>query len=510
MAIHLNIAGTHGRSQEQQAEVREAKRILKERIRCDWEYGPLPQHRSSGIRPPVVDDSRPTTTTAASLVQDVREPIAGFRFHSTTTSVGGGGGGDGGPSSQHPPGGVLGLTFDPTEWRDREYSSMSESSDEEEEVTAETVILESFRLSQRMELGRPSGSKAGGSKGKPFRFDGPDSVGAEVAARRQATKRRRQTRLAEESGWNDGLAHWLRRRDEWCGARDADAVLALQKRKAAADADPDRPATSASTSLADAESEGSTPRTSVSSSPNTPGSPSATTPEPSLSDVPPTTVAPKGSSTTATTTTTVTPTVSTGTSIPENAAVPAIPTSSQPPPPPNPQPSSSSSSPPPPTPISSHPSSSLLLPLAPPLLPASHPIRARITPQSYPEIYSKIILQARTPSVPINLRTLLAALVAGWKADDEWPPKPSAGLAAEKSLGRKKTAAAASNARPAARRRDVGGEREPEGLRHGVKAAVGRVLRLGGALSSSHSSSGGGVGGDAAAKNTSRRKEEGG
>jgi hypothetical protein len=113
--------------------------------------------------------------------------------------------------------------------------------------------------------------------------------------------------------------------------------------------------------------------------------------------------------------------------------------------------------------------------------------------------------------VPINLRTLLAALVAGWKADDEWPPKPSAGLAAEKSLGRKKTAAAAaSNARPAARRRDVGGEREPEGLRHGVKAAVGRVLRLGGALSSSHSSSGGGVGGDAAAKNTSRRKEEGG
>jgi hypothetical protein len=120
------------------------------------------------------------------------------------------------------------------------------------------------------------------------------------------------------------------------------------------------------------------------------------------------------------------------------------------------------------------------------------------------------VLQSRTPSVPINLRTLLSALVAGWKADDEWPPKPSAAHPPEKSIGRKKAAGVPHG--KAGRRKDAGGEREreTEGLRHGVKAAVGRVLRLGGALSSSHSSAGGGgIGGDAAGKTTPRRKEEG-
>lgn len=72
----------------------------------------------------------------------------------------------------------------------------------------------------------------------------------------------------------------------------------------------------------------------------------------------------------------------------------------------------------------------------------------------YPEIYTKIILQSRTPSVPINLQALVNALVQGWKDDGEWPPK-SAPL--EKSIGRKKGS--------------------QHGLREGVKA-VGRVLRI--------------------------------
>lgn len=72
----------------------------------------------------------------------------------------------------------------------------------------------------------------------------------------------------------------------------------------------------------------------------------------------------------------------------------------------------------------------------------------------YPEIYNKIILQSRTPSIPINLLTLINALVQGWKDDGEWPPKPGP---LEKSFTRKK-----------------GGDGS---LRSGVKA-VGRVLRL--------------------------------
>ncbi|KAK0513869.1 hypothetical protein JMJ35_003591 [Cladonia borealis] len=64
-----------------------------------------------------------------------------------------------------------------------------------------------------------------------------------------------------------------------------------------------------------------------------------------------------------------------------------------------------------------------LIPLIPPLLPPTHPIRSTITPQTYPAIYSKIILQGLSPTVPINLRDIVSALVQGWKKDGEWPPK---------------------------------------------------------------------------------------
>jgi hypothetical protein len=475
MTIHLNIAGTHGRNHEQQAEVREAKRILKEKIRNDWEYGPLPQHQSSGIRKTA---DRPTT--ASTLVQDVREQIAGFRFHTTTASVGGDG------DAPHSATNALGLLFDPAEWRERDYSSMSDGSDEEE-VTADVMILESFRLSQTAQLQQSQNRK--GMAGKAFRFDAPDSVGAEVAARRQAQKRKRQTRLAEEAEWNDGLAHWLRRRDDWCGARDADDVLALKKAKSS---DAARPATSASTSVV--ASDDSTPRTSLSSTPG-----SASTPDSGLSDVPP--------STTTKSTPTLTPVLTTHDStINDVASTSAV--SSEQPIETSSLPIQSSSPSHPPRQAGRPPISkdiSLLVPLAPPLLPTTHPVRARITPASYPEIYSKIILQSRTPSVPINLRTLLAALVAGWKADDEWPPKPSATALLEKSIGRKK-ASAPSGSTSRAQRKDG----EGEGLRHGVKAAVGRVLRLGALSSSStsHSSTAGLAGAAESGGKPSRRKEE--
>lgn len=82
----------------------------------------------------------------------------------------------------------------------------------------------------------------------------------------------------------------------------------------------------------------------------------------------------------------------------------------------------------PPSPASSTSSSQLLplptlVPLAPPLLPPDNAVRASITPATYPAIYSKIVIQGLTPTVPINLSDVVGALVWGWKENDEWPPK---------------------------------------------------------------------------------------
>jgi len=64
-----------------------------------------------------------------------------------------------------------------------------------------------------------------------------------------------------------------------------------------------------------------------------------------------------------------------------------------------------------------------LLPLAPPILAPTHPIRASISPHTYPAIYSRVVVQGLTPTVPINLKDVVRAMVAGLKADGEWPPK---------------------------------------------------------------------------------------
>ncbi|KAF2257959.1 hypothetical protein CC78DRAFT_572816 [Lojkania enalia] len=63
-----------------------------------------------------------------------------------------------------------------------------------------------------------------------------------------------------------------------------------------------------------------------------------------------------------------------------------------------------------------------LIPVAPPLLPGN-PIRLSITPKAYPDIYDKVVVSSRTPTVPINLSDMTRALVQGWKDSGEWPPK---------------------------------------------------------------------------------------
>jgi hypothetical protein len=55
----------------------------------------------------------------------------------------------------------------------------------------------------------------------------------------------------------------------------------------------------------------------------------------------------------------------------------------------------------------------------------SNPVRSSITPALYASLYSKVIVQGLTPTIPINLADVTKALVAGWKADGQWPPKPT-------------------------------------------------------------------------------------
>jgi hypothetical protein len=63
-----------------------------------------------------------------------------------------------------------------------------------------------------------------------------------------------------------------------------------------------------------------------------------------------------------------------------------------------------------------------VVPVAPRLL-DSNPIRASINPKAYSDIFQKIVVSSRTPSVPINLADMTKALVQGWKEADEWPPR---------------------------------------------------------------------------------------
>lgn len=79
------------------------------------------------------------------------------------------------------------------------------------------------------------------------------------------------------------------------------------------------------------------------------------------------------------------------------------------------------------------PDTDLSIPVAPPLLTAD-PIRDRINKNAYSDIYTKVILQGRTPSVPISLTDVTRSLVQGWKDEGQWPPKPTP---AEPSLVKK-------------------------------------------------------------------------
>ncbi|PSK60378.1 hypothetical protein B9Z65_528 [Elsinoe australis] len=232
-----------------------------------------------------------------------------------------------------------------------------------------------------------------------FLFDSPDTVGEAMAARKENRKRKRAQVLEEEMAWNTGLAHFIARRNAWTCARQPSQVPAPSNSSSSTN----RPSTSSRHRLS-VGSRGASSRASAESA------------TPSLSSH-------------------HTPDLET-----HHSPTPSTPAST-PPPPSEPGPASLRT----------------VIPIPPPMLP-DHPVRSKITSATYSEIYSKIILQSRTPTVPINLGHITKSLVRGWIEEGNWPPKQGA---VDPLVGKKK-----------------GKGEKHHHISKGVKA-VGRVLGLG-------------------------------
>ncbi|PGH12831.1 hypothetical protein AJ79_04055 [Helicocarpus griseus UAMH5409] len=234
--------------------------------------------------------------------------------------------------------------------------------------------------------GRSAGRKSATSP-DPYRFESPEAVEDSLLERR----RKRRKVEEEEVAWNEGLRIWIERRDAWTGARRRGNVIGIDNAAGRRSSDgsgggscpygedvemvspddalapaghaiPSRPLSSSSAAKA---AQQYIPASAQSPSSNRPSS---------------------------------------------GGSLPADPTTAQTTPPPlNPNPDASEP----------------LIPLLDPLLPSTNPIRASIKPSIYPSIYSKVIIQSLTPAIPINLSDVTRALVQGWKADGEWPPRPT-------------------------------------------------------------------------------------
>ncbi|KAL9081463.1 MAG: hypothetical protein Q9157_000021 [Trypethelium eluteriae] len=247
-----------------------------------------------------------------------------------------------------------------------------------------------------------------------FKFESPDTVGAALANRRASRKRKRQAALEEEKSWNEGLAIFEARRDAWTGARSGihDSAIA------------------SNLILSSPSSTGS---------PESPGSPSqipSSSPSNVLSNHEPSADG-------------------------KNRLIfnPADPCTFH-------------------LPVRPQYSKNVywqptLVPLVEPILPPDHPIRATINPSSYPQIYTQVVINSRSPSVPINLVDMIKACVQGWIEDGEWPPK---GGVLEPSI---------------AKRRKQGGDGLGHGnLRKGMEG-VKRILRISGVSSTGAEAVGG-------------------
>ncbi|KAI1867185.1 uncharacterized protein JN550_007237 [Neoarthrinium moseri] len=277
-----------------------------------------------------------------------------------------------------------------------------------------------------------------------YRFDTPETVGQSVLATALSKRAKRRRAVREEETWNPGLACFNARRDAWTAAKTA-------RLKPKPPPSPVSPSPSRRMSFFRFASPTSPPI-----SPSVPLSPTATHVSGDTTVV--------------------------ASSDGESKDVPTKPDSAL-------------------YPVET------LLPLAPPLLPPANPMRASITPATYPSIYDRIVVHSMTPSCPINLSDVLRSCVAGWKRDGEWPPRPADMPTPVVAVRKKKRESNASHARTPStgrrmsfgflgRRESAAGDAQAAATSHddggsggkGIRKSLQRVLGLGHERSASNAS----------------------
>ncbi|KAF3766378.1 hypothetical protein M406DRAFT_290831 [Cryphonectria parasitica EP155] len=206
-----------------------------------------------------------------------------------------------------------------------------------------------------------------------FKFDTPDSIGQAVTASKIARKARRRKDVRKEMEWNDGLACFEARRNAWTGAK-----VARVRPKPTSPTSPLSPRRGFfwRTQTQTSSNAGTSPLTPTHSQPDA-GQQLPSAGADSDNSMPLESLSPKTS-------------LSDSQKAPELLCV------------------------------------ETMLPIPPPLLPPSNPMRASITPSLYNSIYEKVVVHSLQPSCPINLSDMVRACVAGWKRDGEWPPRPAA------------------------------------------------------------------------------------
>ncbi|KAI0154453.1 hypothetical protein GGR57DRAFT_115369 [Xylariaceae sp. FL1272] len=273
-----------------------------------------------------------------------------------------------------------------------------------------------------------------------YRFESPDAIGSTVKASQLARSAKHRRAVRAEMEWNTGLACFNARRDAWTGARTA------RIRPKPTTSTVSSPTTGRRVSFW---------RLSTSATPSSPTDPAHN----------PTPLSPTATRTSGDTT--------------------AISSSD------NDSKDSRSKE------DSSKYPVQTMLPIPPPLLPPTNPMRASITAATYAAIYDKIVLEALMPACPVNLRDVLCSCVVGWKRDGEWPPKAVEinPVVAVRSKKKKKDTNITSSRRLSfnflGRRLSAGGDvssasKQPHSPKdddanatNGVKRSLSKVLRLG-------------------------------
>ncbi|PGH36762.1 hypothetical protein GX50_00422 [[Emmonsia] crescens] len=267
------------------------------------------------------------------------------------------------------------------EWREREQdSSCSE--------TAGGVRIGGIASGQRSLLTATS------TTSDPYRFESPDAVEDSILER----KRKRRGIVEEELLWNEGLRIWMERRDAWTGARLPTSAAGSQGDGAIMGTVGSSEGSGAGSRIyeesedvdmvsPDSTAQGDAPSRPLSSS-------SAKAPQIANAQI----LSPSDSLRDMGVKEATSPiNIDDDNNNSIDANQPHFPQYEEP-----------------------------LIPVVEPLLPITNPVRASIKPSIYPSIYSKVVIQSLTPAIPINLSDVTKALVQGWKADGEWPPKPTA------------------------------------------------------------------------------------